>query len=236
MSSNEYYSDLEKAKKINTINEDKLYHPMSISVYPANWSGSAFEKYKKQEFNQLNESVCYNELKDSNNRKKLKFYTTNFADLLDAKKEDNFFGMTIKEGVFVPASEIDEYSNLINGKDGGILSNCKIKNSLGALPLPTTPYRGQVSHGDVRIEDNKIRPIVNPKKKACLPRDHDFEKRSFAIFDNAELIDTPNPFLSVESKDKGFQAQYGISSRFIDKFKTLDYHIDVNKINNYKYT
>lgn len=226
MSSNEYRSELDKAKQINTIDEDRTYHSMTTSIYPANFDYSEFEKYKQQEFNRMSEDSCYNQMKDSDNNKRLKFYTTNHVDLLAGKDKYNFFGMTIKEGVFIPSEKIDDYSNLINSKNGGIITHGKYKQEFGTLPLPTTPYRGQVSHGDVVIEDSKVRGWVNPKKNACLPRDPNFEQRSFAIFDDSQLIETPNAFKSVETPEIGFGlGRNGVPSRFINKFSTKSQRI-----------
>lgn len=221
MSSNEYHSELEKSKQINTIDVDLNYHPMSASVYPANWSGSEFEKYKQQEFNRQNEDLCYNQMRDSDNNKRLKFYTTNHADLLDSKDKLNFFSIGVRDQLFVPSEKIDDYSNLINSKNGGIITHGKYKQEFGQLPLSTLPYRGQVSRGDVLIEDSKVRGWVNPKKNACLPRDPNFEQRSFAIFDDSQLIETPNAFKSVETPEIGFGlGRNGVPSRFINKYST----------------
>jgi hypothetical protein len=194
---------------------------MNASIYPANFNYSEFEKYKMTEFNRMSEDVCYNKLKDSDNNKRLKFYTTNNIDLLEGKNNYNFFGYAVKDELFVPGEKIDDYSNLINSKNGGILTHCKYKQEFGQLPLPTTPYRGQVSHGDVIIEDSKVRGWVNPKKNACLPRDPNFEQRSFAIFDDSQLIETPNAFKSVETPEIGFGlGRNGVPSRFINKYST----------------
>lgn len=224
MSSNEYKSN--SSGELN-------YHPISTSVYPKNWDGSDFEKYKMTEFNRMSEDVCYNKQKDKDNNKKLKFYTTNHIDLLQGKEELNFFGLAIKDSLFVPGDKIDDYSNLINSKNGGELTNCKFKNTFGQLPLLTTPYRGQVSHGDISIEDSKIRGLVNIKRNACLPRDIKFEERSFTIFDDIQNIETPNPFKSVETLDKGFEfGRNGISGRFVNKYSNKDYHIPATNILN----
>ena len=62
-------------------------------MYPANFDNSEFTKYKNNEFNRLNEDLCYNQQKDQANNKKLKFVTTNHIDLLEAKDKLNFFGI-----------------------------------------------------------------------------------------------------------------------------------------------
>ena len=184
------------------------YHPVS-SVYPINFNGSDFEKQKMNEFNRLNEDACYNELKDFGNEKQIKFYTTNFADLLNAQKEKNFFGMTMKEGVFVPGDKIDTYSSLLNGE----LTNCNVKHTFGQLPIPTTPYQGQLQHGDIYTEDT-FRNNVEPKKNSCLAKDTKYYNRSFSIFDSP-LIEEPMAMNSVETLQKGFNmGRQGMSTRF----------------------
>lgn len=218
----EYSQDLQNSKKLNTINVDMEYHPLTSQIYPANWldRASEFEKYKMGEFNRLNEDSCFNKRKDNDNDKKLKFMTTNYVDLLQAKEELNFFGIGVRDHLNVPGERIDTYSDLLNGKTGGQITNEKCRSGFGQLPLPTTPYRGQLHHGDVKIEDS-IRNFVVPKKKACLPKGVDFEQRSFAIFDGAQGIEVPDADNSVEKPSNGFElGRNGISSRFQNRYET----------------
>jgi hypothetical protein len=192
-------------------------------LYPANFDDSSFNKYKKNEMNRLSEDACYNNQKDLSNNKKLKFVTTNHIDLLKAKEELNFFGIGVRDQLFVPGEQIDTYSDLLNGKNGQTLTNCNVRNGFGALPMPTTPYRGQLQHGDVDIED-KIRNNIEVRKNACLPRDSNFEKRSFTIFDDSQQIFTPNAMKSVETPDIGFSlGRNGVASRFTKKFNTTTF-------------
>jgi hypothetical protein len=190
----------------------------TAQLYPANFDDSEFTKSKNNEFNRLNEDLCYNQQKDFSNNKKLKFVTTNHIDLIEAKDKLNFFGVGIKDQLFVPGDKIDMYSNLLNGNNGNQLTNCNVKNGLGQLPIPTTPYRGQLQHGDVTIEDS-IRNILEVKKNSCLPRESDFQKRSFTIFDNSQNIFEPQAIKSVETPAVGFElGRNGIPTRFVDKF------------------
>ena len=218
----EYSRDLHNSKKINTIDVDMEYHPLSSSIYPANWldNASEFEKYKMVEFNRLNEDNCYNKRKDNDNGKKLKYMTNSHVDLLESKDKLNFFGIGIKDGLNVPGERIDTFSNLLNGQSGGQITNEKYKHSFGQLPLPTTPYKGQLHHVDVNTEDS-IRNFVEVKKKACLPKDHNFEQRSFAIFDDKLNIEVPNANRSVEQKTNGFNlGRNGESSRFQNRYES----------------
>jgi hypothetical protein len=190
----------------------------TAQLYPANFDDAEFTKYKNNEFNRLNEDLCYNQQKDFSNNKKLKFVTTNHRDLIEAKEKLNFFGMGIKDQLFVPGDKIDTYSNLVNGHDGNQLTQCNVRNGFGQLPVPTTPYRGQLQHGDVVIEDS-IRNILEVKKNSCLPRDSEFQKRSFTIFNNSQNIQEPQAIKSVETPAVGFAlGRNGMATRFIDKF------------------
>jgi hypothetical protein len=187
-------------------------------MYPANFDNSEFTKYKNNEFNRLNEDLCYNQQKDQANNKKLKFVTTNHIDLLEAKDKLNFFGIGMRDQLFVPGENIDTYSSLLNGTDGQILTNCNVKNGFGQLPVPTAPYRGQVSRGDVLIEDS-MRNNIEVKKNACLPREVDFHNRSFTIFNDKLDIQTPQAIKSVESPQDGFElGRNGLPSRFLERY------------------
>lgn len=187
-------------------------------MYPANFDNLEFTKYKNNEFNRLNEDLCYNQQKDQANNKKLKFVTTNHIDLLEAKDKLNFFGIGMRDQLFVPGENIDTYSSLLNGKDGQILTNCNVKNGFGQLPVPTTPYRGQLSRGDVLIEDS-IRNNIEVKKNACLPREADFYNRSFTIFNDKLDIQTPQAIKSVEGTQDGFElGRNGLPSRFLERY------------------
>lgn len=228
----EYSQDLQNSKKYNTIdNVDMNYHPNQTQVYGANWldRASEFEKHKFSEFNRTSEDSCFNQRKDNDNDKKLKYMTWNGLDLLEAKEKLNFFGIGIREGLNVPGERIDNYSDLLNGKDGGQLTNCNVRHGFGQLPLKTLPFRGQLQHGDVKIEDS-IRNYIEPKKNSCLPKGIDFEQRSFTIFDDAQGIEVPNANRSVEHNDNGFNlGRNGVPSRFQNRFeKTFSRKLNSN--------
>jgi hypothetical protein len=190
----------------------------TAQLYPANFDDSEFTKSRNNEFNRLGEDLCYNQQKDKANQKKLKFITTNHVDLLEAKDKLNFFGIGIRDQLFVPGDRIDTYSSLLNGNSGQILTNCNVRNGFGQLPMSTTPYRGQVAHGDVVVEDS-IRTNLEVKKNSCLPRESSFYNRSFSIFDDKLNINTPQAIKSVETPQIGFElGRNGVPSRFIDKF------------------
>jgi outer membrane protein assembly factor BamE (lipoprotein component of BamABCDE complex) len=200
-----------------------MSHSNTAQLYPANFDDSEFAKRKNNEFNRLNEDLCYNQEKDKSNQKKLKFVTTNHIDLLEAKEKQNFFGIGIRDQLFVPGEQIDAYSSLINGESGSILTNCNVRNGFGQLPVPTTPYRGQVSRGDVLVED-LMRNNIEVRKNSCLPRDTFFHNRSFYIFDDKLDIQTPQAIKSVETPQIGFElGRNGVPSRFMDRFAKNNY-------------
>lgn len=164
------------------------------------------------EFNRTIDDECAQKQRLDDNTKKLKFVTTNFRDLLDAKTELNYYGMTLKDKLFVPQEEMDRESKLKYGETGGIITNCKGKNDLGQLPLPTMPSRYQLFHGDVDIEDS-MRNLSDNTKNACIPRDSKFHDRFFYLFDDSKGIETPNATKSIETA--GFGPRGGVATRFI---------------------
>lgn len=179
--------------------------------YFSNFDDSSFQEVKFREFNKTIDDPCAIQQRNNDNSKKLKFVTTNHIDLLEAKDKLNFFGMTIKDKLFVPAEHMDEDSNLRYGETGGILTNCNVRHGFGQLPFPTMPSRYQLAHGDVEIEDS-MRNLLEANKKSCNPHDMEYYKRSFYLF-NKE--DEPIPIKSVE--EKSFGPRGGVPSRFFNK-------------------
>jgi hypothetical protein len=193
---------------------------MSSLNYFSNFDDSKFRKMslKNNEFNNLKDDNCYINQQNNDNNKKLKFITTNHIDLLENKEKLNFFGYSIKDQLFVPGDKIDTYSNLLNGQNGEQLTNCKIKNNFGQLPLISN-YRGQLFHGDIDKEDYLQKTSDQVKKNACLPRDSNYQKRSFYIFNDKQGIETPAAINSVESQHNGFSlGRNGANTRFDKRF------------------
>lgn len=179
-----------------------------------NFDSKEFENYKSSGMNKLIYDDCKQQSYVNDNNKKLKFITTNHIDLLEARDKLNFFGIGIKDQLFVPGEKIDTYSGLLNGVDGGTITNYRIRNGLGELPVQIG-FKGQGFHGDPVIEDN-IRNNIEVKKNACLPRDAEFEKRSFYIFDNLEA---PNASNAVEHPQLGFNmGRMGEATRFNNRY------------------
>lgn len=185
-------------------------------LYNKNFDDAKFKEYESREFNRSIDDPCYLQQEASDNAKKLKFITTNHVDLLEAKDKLNFYGMTVRDQLFVPSDRIDNFSKLKNGSDGYTMTNCKVKNGLGQLPFPTMPSRYQLFHGDVTVEDS-MRNLRETNKKSCNPSDKDFHNRSFYIFNDEKGIETPKAFMSVESKE--FGPRGGKDTRFINRTK-----------------
>ena len=171
-------------------------------MYPSNFDNSV------REFNKLIDDPCAIEQRNNDNNSKLIYITNNYNDLIESKETMNFYGIDIRDQLFVPAEKMDDDSFLRYGKTGGILTNCNIKNEYGALPLPTTPFRGQSHAGDTVTEDS-MRNLYEDRKNACIPRDLRYHDRSFYIFDG---IEKPDAIKSVETD--AFGPRGGFSTRF----------------------
>lgn len=190
---------------------------MSGLNYFSNFDSSKFKEYENVDSTRLYADPCAIQQKNEANATKFKFVTTNHIDLLEAKDKLNFYGMTIKDKLFVPSENIDQDSFLRYGKTGGVLTNPNIKNIFGQLPIPTMPARYQSWHGDVTIEDSmRINPLPN-NKNSCNPHDTSYHNRSFYIFNDQLGIETPKAINSVETHD--FGPRGGISSRFMYRKK-----------------
>lgn len=163
--------------------------------------------------NNLRDDPCSISQRDNSNNKKLKYITNNFKDLLEAKEKLNFFGMTTKDKLFVPAEKMDRDSDIRYGVNGNILTQNNVRQTLNPLPMATTPGRFQLSHGDVETED-KIRLSFQDNKKSVLPSDSQYFNRSFYVFNDSKGIETPKPENFVEKLNR-----VGISTRFPPKFK-----------------
>jgi hypothetical protein len=194
---------------------------MSGTTYTANFDDSAFAAYENTDSTRLSADACAIKLRNNDNEKKLKFITTNNIDLIESADKLNFFAIGLQDQLFVPSDKIDHYSNLLNGQNGGELTSKNERRGInfGMLPLKTLPFRGQISHGNVDIEDS-IRNNLEPQSKACNPKDTQFYSRSFYIFDDKLNIETPLATRSVEKPEDGFAfGRMGIPSRYCNRFK-----------------
>jgi hypothetical protein len=167
---------------------------------------NTFQKGGFREFNKTIDDPCAMQQRQEDNNKKLKFMTTNHRDLLDGRSTMNYFGMTVKDKLFVPAENMDAFSELRQGQTGNVMTNCNVKNEYGQLPLPTMPSRYQMSHGDIQTEDS-MRNIVESNRKTCNPKDSAYYNRHFYLFDDKQGIETPNALNSIQS------SRVGVSTR-----------------------
>jgi hypothetical protein len=166
-------------------------------------SGDA-EKLKKNEYNNLIDDECYMDAQVKSDQKKLRYFTTNFA------------GMQASGSPREPRA-IDVYSGLVNGEIGGKNNNCLLKRGFGQLPYLTSPFKGDVTHGDVVIED-AIRPLVLQNAKPCLPRETDAYNRTFGVFQGT-CVETPDGTKSIQDSQNGFVlGNKGIPSRYYDRY------------------
>lgn len=179
-----------------------------------NFDPSLFENYKSSGMNRMLYDDCKQQSHVNDNSKKLKFMTTNHIDLLEAKDKLNFFGISMKDQLFVPGEKIDTYSSLLNGVDGTTLTKYKTRNGFGQLPIQIG-FKGQSAHGDPVIEDS-IRNYIEVKKNTCLPRDTEFEQRSFYLFTPEGA---PNAIKAVERPEAGFNmGRMGMATRFDNRY------------------
>ena len=194
--------------------------------YFSNFDDNSFLKDKPREFNKLRDDVCDIKQRNYSNDKALKFVTTTFRDLLDAQEKKNMFSVDIEDQLFVPAELMDQESSLKYGVTGGVLTNCNVKHGFGQLPLPTMPQRYQSYHGDIDVEDN-IRNYIEPNKQSCNPKDTEYYKRSFYVFEGC--IEKPDAMKSVEDQLRcGSSSRYPhINSKLGKNYRT---GVDINKV------
>lgn len=164
-----------------------------------------------REFNKTIDDPCAIQQKNEDNSKKYKFITTNHIDLLNAKTDYNFFGMTMRDQLFVPGEKMDTYSSLLQGTSGNINTNCNVKNGFGSFPL-NIPSKYQTSHGDLQLENN-FRHFTESNRKTINPKDNNYYDRYFYLFDDKNGAQTPNALNSVENWSRS-----GMPSRF---YKTM---------------
>jgi hypothetical protein len=176
---------------------------------------SSFSYVKKDQV-KPRDPGCYIVSQKNENAERMKYYTTNHIDLLTAKDKLNAFSIDYRDTLFAPsAKNIDVDSRLTQSK----LTRCKVKHGFGQLPFPTMPQKHQLSHNNEKITvEDEIRFLDygnSLKKKTCIPRDSDFYKRSFYIFDDNNNIELPDALLSVERPENMWsELRCGIPTRF----------------------
>ena len=151
----------------------------------------------------MKDDTCFSKTQQNDNDSKLKYITTSFTDLINAKKDFNFFGIDIKDKLFVPSDKIDQESSLKYTNT----PICHNRDEFKGLPMATLPARYQGFHGDTTTE-YAMGNYIECKRNSCVPKDTDFYKRSFYIFDENNVPKAENSL---------FPERYGVSSRFISR-------------------
>ena len=183
-------------------------------LYSSNFDDSQFKDVNWREFNRTIDDPCALQKRGEDNEKKLKFVTTNHIDLIEAKENLNFYGMTIKDQLFVPSENMDKDSFLRYGQTGNVLTNCNVKNIFGQLPFPTVPAKYQTGHGNLEVSDKMRIPVYEGHRQSNIPREDDIYKRSFSLFEN---IEKPDATKSIETPE--FGPRGGVNTRFLPKQK-----------------
>lgn len=167
------------------------------------------------DLNRLRDDIGDINKKREDNLKKLKYYTTNNIDLINVDQTRDFYGLNLKDGLFVPTPKIiDESSQLTINKSGN--TSYRNKTTYGQLPLPTLPSQVHSAKGNTEIEDS-LRHNFIIHKKATNPKEVNSYSRTFSIFDS-ELLEKPDNLKSVENP-RDFGPRGGINSRNIFKKK-----------------
>ena len=145
--------------------------------------------------NRTFDDPCAQQQNQLQSNKKLKYVTTNHKDLVDAKEQLNFFGMTVKDQLFVPSDKMDGDSKMRYSE----MTNKNVKYELDAFPV-NVGFRGQLHRGDTDKEMD-LRGLWDKQLKSCQPKGDDYHARSFYIF--PEGMETPDATKSVETWTRG---------------------------------
>lgn len=152
-------------------------------------------------YSRVGNDVCNVNQKNQGNDKKLKYFTTNHADLLQANATQNFFtigktrtlGADTKGNLIVPA-----------------LTNERYRTDLGTLPVNLGLRTRKVDP----VQEANVRGFgAEETKNSVVARSQDFYTRSFTIFTGN--MEVPSALKSVEKKEDGFKdGRAGTSTRF----------------------
>jgi hypothetical protein len=136
---------------------------------------------------------CRSQNQNNDFTRKFKYVTTNFADIVNAKDTGNYFGINVRDYISVPGDKIESDTLLKFQK----MTNCNSREISKSLPLPTTPAKFQLAHGDVSSE-NSLRFLELRDKKSVLPS---FSSYSFEILPTLESISIePFPKIGVSTR------------------------------------
>ena len=157
----------------------------------------------------LLDDECEQQQRDQEDGTKLKYVTTNHVDLLEGHQQ-NWFGVSLRDQLFTPAENMDGDSYLRQAK----LTNCKIRNNYGQLPIPTLPALHN-SHAQDTDKEVNLWPLHNRDRKECQPRETDFHNRSWYVFPDMK-------HQAIKSVQTSNSYRQGSSTRFTDLDKTQE--------------
>ena len=182
---------------------------MSDNTFKSEYK-SDFSFTPTRNLTRLIDDECEQQKRDAEDRTKMKYFTTNHIDLLEGHHQ-NWFGISMRDQLFTPAENMDGDSNLRYAP----LTNCKVRNNYGQLPIPTLPalYNAHVQDTDKQAEF--IWPLHNRERNECQPRDSNFHNRSWYIFPEMK-------HQAIRSVQKSNDYRQGTSTRFVDLDKTQE--------------
>ena len=176
---------------------------MSDKTFTSEFKGN-FSFTPTRNLTSLVDDECYQQRIASEDTKKLKYTTTNYIDLLEGHNQ-NWFGISMRDQLFTPAENMDGDSNLRYAP----LTNCKVKNNFGQLPIPTLPSLYNARAQDTDKESKYIWPLNTTERKECQPSDTQFHDRSWYIFPDLK-------HQAIKSVQTGNEYRQGTSTRFVD--------------------
>lgn len=156
----------------------------------------------------LLDDECEQQKRDQDDTTKLKYVTTNHIDLLEGHTQ-NWFGIALRDQLFTPAEHMDSDSTLRFSP----LTNCKIRNNYGQLPIPTLPSLGNAHVQDTDKQSKYIWPLHNRERNECQPRDDAFHNRSWYVFPEMKHE-------AIRSVQTSNDYRQGSSTRFLDLDET----------------
>lgn len=156
------------------------------------------EKIGKQD--SLESDLCCQTAREQDSTKAFKFYTQNFFDQ-DVKLDR---GINFSDGFGIPSKGIDISSTFRQGQP----TKLKFPASLPAFPLPTTASFAR-GRGDVAIEDSLRAKGNSTEKKHEKPRESNYYRRNFQIFDSLPIY----PNMCYQNYVAPIERRQGIDTR-----------------------
>ena len=192
---------------------DNTYTPFKDSL-----SSSRLSFTPQRDLTRLQDDSCEQQKRGSEDTSKLKYITTNHLDLIEGHSY-NWFGIGIRDQLFVPSENMDGDSILRYAP----LTNCRIKDNYGQLPIPTLPSLHNAHAQDTDKESKMLWPLHDKGQKVCNPRDTDFFNRSFYLFPT-ELREPGGELKheAIKSVQQTNDYRQGISTRFLDLDQTQE--------------